>query len=148
MSELSPTARVVLEVLADRRAHGIGHITIRDLAAALGTDVVRRDIEEAIGELRDAGEPVVTSTHGQDRGVWLSTDPAEVRACARALGRRIASQYLRVRALRKTAEVLEQPMVLFPEREFLPYAVLRDDRTLGELVEAGGLPMLTAGASR
>ena len=33
------------------------------------------------------------------------------------------------------------------EREFLPYAVLRDGRTLGELVEAGGLPLLAAGGS-
>jgi hypothetical protein len=31
------------------------------------------------------------------------------------------------------------------EREFLPYAVLSDGRTLGDLVESGGLPLLTAG---
>lgn len=33
------------------------------------------------------------------------------------------------------------------EREFLPYAVLKDGRTLGELVETGGLPLLAAGGS-
>ena len=31
------------------------------------------------------------------------------------------------------------------EREFLPYAVLASGQTLGEYVEAGGVPMLTAG---
>lgn len=34
------------------------------------------------------------------------------------------------------------------EREFLPYAVLKDGRTLGDLVAGGGLPLLMSGAER
>ncbi len=34
------------------------------------------------------------------------------------------------------------------EREFLPYAVLKNGQTVAELVAAGGLPMLAAGAAR
>lgn len=32
------------------------------------------------------------------------------------------------------------------EREFLPYAVLSDGRTVGQMLAAGGLPMLEAGS--
>jgi hypothetical protein len=31
------------------------------------------------------------------------------------------------------------------EREFLPYAVLKDGRTVGQLIDDGGIPLLTAG---
>jgi hypothetical protein len=31
------------------------------------------------------------------------------------------------------------------EQEFLPYAVMKDGRTVGELIAEGGLPLLTAG---
>ncbi len=110
---LSPTARIVLGVLGDRLQFGAGAITIRDLAAALGPAVTRRDVEEALGELALAGQPVVTATSGDNVGVRLSDDPAEVRACARAYGRRIATQYRRVRALRHTASAMEQPGTLW-----------------------------------
>ena len=43
---LSPTARVVLAVLADRLRFGTGAITIRDLAATLGLSVARRDAQD------------------------------------------------------------------------------------------------------
>lgn len=118
---LSPTARVVLSVLVDRQAlrarlaehHIASAITIRDLAAALGPSVTRRDVEEALAELALAGHPIVSATSGDDRGVRLTTDPAEVRACARAYGRRTATQYLRVRALRQTAAQMAQPETLW-----------------------------------
>ena len=110
---VSPTARIVLGVLDDRVRFGAGAITIRDLAAALGPAVTRRDVEEALGELALAGHPVVTATSGDNVGVRLSDDPAEVRACARAYGRRIATQYRRVRALRRTASAMEQPGTLW-----------------------------------
>jgi hypothetical protein len=34
------------------------------------------------------------------------------------------------------------------EREFLPYAVLQDGRTVGQLMDGGGLPLLMSGAER
>jgi len=34
------------------------------------------------------------------------------------------------------------------EREFLPYTVLQSGQTLGEFIDGGGLPLLTAGAAR
>lgn len=115
-ASLSPTARVVLGVLGDRLRWGTGAITIRDLAAALGPSVTRRDVEEALAELALAGHPIVSATSGDNLGVRLTTDPAEVRACARADGRRTATQYLRVRALRRTAARMAQPETLW-ERE-------------------------------
>jgi hypothetical protein len=33
------------------------------------------------------------------------------------------------------------------EQEFLPYAVMKDGRTVGELINSGGLPLLSAGGS-
>lgn len=34
------------------------------------------------------------------------------------------------------------------EREFLPYAVLKDGRTVGDLMAGGGLPLLMSGAAK
>jgi hypothetical protein len=34
------------------------------------------------------------------------------------------------------------------EREFLPYTVLASGQTLAEFIEGGGVPLLSAGASR
>ena len=110
---LSPTAHVILAVLEDRQRFGTGAITIRDLALGLGPAVVRREVEEALAELALAGHPVVTATSGEHLGVRLTDDPAEVRACARAYGRRCATIYRRVRALRRTAAAMEQPATLW-----------------------------------
>jgi len=110
---LSPTARVVLSVLADRLRFGTGAITIRDLTAALGLSVVRRDVEEALAELALAGHPVVTATSGEYLGVRLTNDPAEVRACARAYLRRCGQIRRRARALYETAAAMEQPVTLW-----------------------------------
>ena len=59
----------------------------------------RRAAEQAVHELRLAGHPIISS----GRGVWLSTDPAEVTFGAETLRRRLIVQYRTVRALRATA---------------------------------------------
>lgn len=60
----------------------------------------RRAAEQAVHDLRLAGYPIVSA----GRGVRLSDDPAEVDACADALGRRAAGQFATRRALRATAK--------------------------------------------
>ncbi len=113
MSELSPTARFVLSVLADRLRFGSGAITIRDLAAGLGPSVVRRDVEDALTELALAGHPVVTETSGPHLGARLVDDPAPLRLCARADLRRCVQIRRRARALYATAAAMEQPTTLW-----------------------------------
>jgi len=114
---LSPTAHVILAVLADRQRFGMGAITIGDLAAGLGPAVVRRDVERALGELADAHYPVVARTSRPDLGVRLTDDPAEVRACARAYLRRCAQIRRRARALLETAAAMEQAGTLWSARD-------------------------------
>jgi hypothetical protein len=108
---VTPDAHVVLAVLQGRQRHGEPPIPIRDLAADCAMQ--RRECEQALTELALAGHPIVSSTASRGGGVSLTSDPAVVRACARAYGRRMAHQYLRVRALRRTAARMEQPRTLW-----------------------------------
>ena len=109
MSELSPTARVVLSILQTCDTP----ITLRDLTGSLGPYATRRDVEAACAELALAGWPLVSETRQPRPGMRLVSDPAEVRAAADRLSRRIAHQYLRVRALRRTAARMAQPATLW-----------------------------------
>lgn len=113
MTALSPDARKVLADLVADSSMRIGPSTLDELARL--ASLPRRAVEAAVNELALAGYPVVTATSGDDRGVRLTDDPAEVRACADALGRRVSHQYRRVRALRRTAAALSQPKTLWGE---------------------------------
>jgi hypothetical protein len=108
---MSPAAHVILAVLQGRQRHREPRIPIPDLAAAC--DLPARTCERALTELALAGHPVVSSTASRGGGVWLTEDPAEVRACARAYGRRIAKVSDRIRALEATAIRLERPTTLW-----------------------------------
>ena len=77
-------------------------LTKRALAEAAGCST--RDVELAMQQARLDGLPVISDSDGYR----LSDDPAEVRACADALARRLVSQYRTVRALRETARRLER----------------------------------------
>lgn len=77
-------------------------LKIDELARELGAS--RRDVEAWIEEARLAGEPIVGSSL---RGVRLSTDPAEVRAYARARRMRTLSVSRGTRQLLHTANRLE-----------------------------------------
>jgi len=59
----------------------------------------RRDVEAAVQELRHQGNPIVSD----GEGIRWSDDPAEVAACARALRRRLVTQYRTLRSLQTTA---------------------------------------------
>lgn len=87
-------------VLATLRRHPDG-LTMDVLAR--WTSLGRRDVEAAVQEIRLAGEPIVTGSFG----VRLSDDPAEVAAAAEGLRRRLVTQYLGVRALRRTARTMQ-----------------------------------------
>jgi methylthioribose-1-phosphate isomerase len=58
-----------------------------------------RKVQEAIQELRLAGHPIVTSGNGVRLAPWA----IDVEMCADALRRRLAHQYLTLRAMRATA---------------------------------------------
>ena len=91
---MTPLAESVLSALV---WHPRG-LTIEALTTALG-ERERRNVEQAICDLRRAGEPIVSGAHG----VRLAVDPAEVVACADALRRRRLEIALTERALRLTA---------------------------------------------
>lgn len=71
--------------------------TKREIAALSGIAV--RDVEQLIQQARLEGAAVISDGDGYR----ISTDPAEVAACADALRRRLATQYLTTRALKRTA---------------------------------------------
>lgn len=68
----------------------------------------RREIEAAVEQLRREGAPVCTGS----RGVWLTTDPAEIREQYRRLRRRAIHQLTNLRRMLRTAEAMERPLVL------------------------------------
>ena len=68
-----------------------------DMAFVLGISI--RKVQEILQALRLAGVPVFSD----EDGVRLAQTADEARACADALRRRIAHQYLTYRALRNTA---------------------------------------------
>jgi hypothetical protein len=90
---MTPEAR---EVLSTLRASGLTWKQ-EPLASTLDLDV--RTVQRALQELRLGGSPIVSDGDG----VRLATDPAEVRACAKALQRRAVHQMLTARAMRHTA---------------------------------------------
>jgi hypothetical protein len=85
----------VLRLLANASA------TQEDIAKACHLPV--RSVQAAIQELRLAGQPIITDPEGSWRGMRLARDADEAMACAVALRRRLATQYLTYRALRGTA---------------------------------------------
>jgi hypothetical protein len=84
-----------------RYAHAGASVTLDVIA--IETRLPRRAVEQAVQALRLQGEPLVSDGDG----IRYSTDPAEVKACAEALRRRLATQYLTSRALRRTARRME-----------------------------------------
>lgn len=80
--------------------------TYEALSARLG--LPRREIESAVETLRRDGVAVCTGS----RGVWLTTDPAEVREQYRRLRRRAIHQLANLRRMLRTAEAMERPLVL------------------------------------
>lgn len=110
LTGLSEDARDLLAVLADAQTH-----TQRNIAFALygpfGWHTGIRKVQAATQELRLAGWPVVSD----GEGMALATDPAAVRLCADALGKRLATQYRTVRALRRTASEMGQPLRLWEQ---------------------------------
>ena len=91
---MSPEAATVLRLL--------GNASVKQPDIAFVLDLSIRKVQSAIVELRLAGFPVFTDTDG----VRLAQTADEARACADALRRRIAHQYLTFRALRSTARAM------------------------------------------
>ncbi len=82
-----------------------------------------RTIRDAVRGLRDAGFPVCSSSASTEPGYWLSTDAAEVEACAeREYGSRVRSELhtrstmrraaRRLRALAEAREPVQERMAL------------------------------------
>ena len=84
---------------ADRVLSLLTHasITQPDMAFVLGLTI--RQVQAACEELRRSGYPVVSDGDG----VRLAASAEEAQRCADALRRRLVSQYLTMRALRRTA---------------------------------------------
>lgn len=93
---MTPLERAVLEELTATPA------TLDELAR--WTSESRRSVEEAIQALRLRGEPILAD----GRGVWLSTDPDEIRRVVRARRRRELSIARVTRALDNTANRLQR----------------------------------------
>ena len=70
-------------------------LTIRQLAASLS--VSRREVEEAIQQLRLEGNPIATGQHG----VRLVNDADELAESNRSLHHRLRAQYQTLRAQRR-----------------------------------------------
>lgn len=75
--------------------------TIAEIAQRLGWS--RRSVEEAIEDLRLAGEPIIAGP----QGVRISNDAAEIRAYARGRRHRLASIAKGTRSLLRTARRLD-----------------------------------------
>jgi Mn-dependent DtxR family transcriptional regulator len=74
-----------------------GAVTIGQLAESL--NVPRRQVEQAVEQLRRDGKGIITGSFG----VYLSLDPRECERAAEALRRRAITILLGARALRRTA---------------------------------------------
>ncbi len=83
--------------------------TLQELAASCY--VQRRAVEAAIQHARLEGIPIASD----ERGVWRTDDPAELRATEAALRRRVTKQLRTYSAVKRTRQKLEQPKVLFPD---------------------------------
>ena len=75
--------------------------TLDELRGRLG--VSRRDVEDAIQDLRLKGRPII----GGAEGVKLSTSPQEIREYAASRRRRLVQVALGTRALLRTARRLD-----------------------------------------
>ena len=89
---------------------GVEHAqTIGTLADLTG--MTRRRVEQALEELSCSGvHPLVAGA----KGVFLTSNPAELDRYGDALLQRARSQYRRVRGVRRCARAMRQT-VLFPE---------------------------------
>ena len=85
-------------------------LTIAEIAHRTGA--TRRAVEGSIEELRRAGVPVCSGSHG----VWITSDPDELLAQYRALRRRALRQLANLREIPRTAERLRKPLTLWAER--------------------------------
>lgn len=114
---LREVPREVLSALHRRRvAFDQGAPAIRDAAVtrprlvawvstALGRAVSDRTVREAVEELRRLGHPVVSDSRVS--GYWLSTDPAEIRACIeRTYVGRIRHHAAAARGLQRAAQAV------------------------------------------
>jgi len=73
----------------------------------------RREIEEAVEGMRRDGVAICTSSSGKHRGVWLTSDPDEVREQYRRLRQRAIHQLANLRRMLRTAEAMERPLTLW-----------------------------------
>lgn len=82
---------------------------------ALETGLSRRDVEQAIHELRLGGAPICT---GQ-AGAWVAQSAAELAASNGRLHHRLREQYATLKAQRRTEAMMRdaetRPLVLFSE---------------------------------
>ncbi len=66
-------------------------------------EIPLRRVQAALEVMKRSGVPIVTGS----AGVWLSNDPAELRAFYRANRRRIATQWLNARGTLKAIAAVE-----------------------------------------
>lgn len=97
---MTPEAEAVIRELGD---HALA-VTIAEIADETG--LPRRKVEEAIEELRLAGEPIVACGRG---GVALTADPAELEAYLGQRRHRAASIHRGTLALRTTLRRIQAP---------------------------------------
>ena len=93
---MTPLEHAVLDELTPTPA------TLSELAGWVGSP--RREVEEAIQALRLAGQPILAD----GRGVWLSSDPDEIRRVVRSRRRRELSIARVTRALDNTANRMQR----------------------------------------
>lgn len=93
----SPLARALREEILSDAWQTLDELAIR-------VDASRRDVESAVEELRQAGDPVLGGAHG----VRWSRDPEEIRAYVRSRRRRELTVARGTRALAHTANRLER----------------------------------------
>ena len=102
---MTPDAERVLRLLTN------ASVPQADLAFVLGLSI--RSVQSALQSLRLEGKPVLSDGDG----IRLAQTADEARACADALRRRIAHQYLTFRALRTTARAMHRAENRPPEVE-------------------------------
>lgn len=94
---MTTAERVLYLLVADWQWH-----TIRDLTIAAGTS--RREVEEAIQQLRLEGNPIATGQHG----VRMAHTADELAESNRSLHHRLKAQYQTLRAQRRAEARLRQ----------------------------------------
>jgi hypothetical protein len=89
-------------------------------------------------------KPTPESVRRRDAGQYANPGNIDWRAKAEAEHRRVWRAH--VLLIKAKLEFIEGGDTTL-EREFLPYIVLTDGSTVGDLIDGGGLPLLTAGVS-